>query len=141
MSNLTQLLEERKIEIWDYPDQIRWGYKPPRQFNVIEVADLASGATFLPKDKKWGRLWNQGHWPKVTLSLWLLMRGTILTWENLKRHGMVGLSVCVMCRKVEETTPHLLQDCEWVTEFWVKRETLFGKPRLNGTNIQNLVET
>ena len=69
------------------------------------------------------------------------MRGRILTWETLKQRGMVGPSVCVMCRKEEETTPHLLQECEWAAEVWAKGETLFGKPRLNGTNIQNLVET
>lgn len=88
----------------------------PGQFNVKEEADLASGAVLLPMEKKLCILWNQGNWSKVILFLWLLMRGRILTWENLKRPGMVGPSRCVMCQKAEETMPHLLQDCEWVVE-------------------------
>ena len=65
MSNLTQLLEERKIEIQECPDQIRWGYKPPGQFNVKQSVDLASGATFFLEEKKWRSLWIRGIGPKL----------------------------------------------------------------------------
>lgn len=141
ISNLTHLLEERKIEIKDSPDQIRWGYKSPGQFNVKEVVDLASGAALLPAEKKWCRLWNLGHWLKKTLFLWLLMWGRILTWENLKRRGMVGPSRCVMCQQAEETTPHLIQDCEWAIEVWEKGEAIFDKLDLNSFNIQDMDKT
>ena len=140
MQNLPWKLEERKIEIRDSPDQIRWGYRTPGQFNVKEAAELASGAAYFPSEKKWCSLWGLGHWPKITLFLWILMRGRIITWENLKRRGMVGPSMCVMCQKVEETTSHLLQECDWAAEIWEKGETLFRRPRLRETPIQNMVE-
>lgn len=76
---LTQILEERKIEIRECLDRIRWGYRPPGHFNVKEVAKLASGSFYLPSKKKWYSLWGEGHWLKINLLLYLLMRGRILT--------------------------------------------------------------
>lgn len=97
--NLIQLLKERKIEIREGPDQIRWAFKAPGQFNFKEAVELASRTGMLPTKKKWCSIWNLNHWPKITLFLWLLLRGRILTWENLKRHGMVGPSRCVLCQQ------------------------------------------
>ena len=54
---------------------------------------------------------------------------------------MLGPSMYVMCQKAKETTPHLLQECDWAAEVWEKGETLCGRPRLRGTHIQNMVET
>ena len=33
--------------------------------------------------KKWSTLWGRKQWPKITLFLWLVMHGKILTWDNL----------------------------------------------------------
>lgn len=116
MQGLVQILEECKLDIRASSDMICWGYRTPGQFNVKEAAYLASGSTNLPAKKRWCKLWGQGHWPKITLFLWILTRGRILTWENLRRRGMLGPSVCVMCHKAEETNRHLLQGCERAKE-------------------------
>ena len=141
MQGLVQILEDRKIDIREGLDRIRWGYRTMRQFNVKEATDLASGSTSLPTEKRWCKLWGLGQWPKITLFLWLLMRGHILTWENLRRRGMLGPSVCVMCLKAEETTGHLLQGCEWAKEVWNKSGTLLGNHSLEEPPIQHLVES
>lgn len=140
MQGLVQILDEHKLDIRDGLDMIHWGYQTLGQFNVKEVADLASGSTNLPTEKRWCKLWGQGHWPKITLFLWLLMRGRILTWENLRRRGMLGSSVCVMCQKVEKTIEHLLQGYEWAREVWEKGGTLLGEPILKVSPIQNLID-
>ena len=140
MQGLAQILGEHKLDIRDGSDKIRWGYRTTCQFNVKEVANLASGSTNLPTKKRWCKLWGLGHWPKITLFLWLLTRGRIMTWENLGRRGMLGPSVCVMCLKAEETTSHLLQVCEWDKEVWKKGITLLGKPILEELPIQNLID-
>ena len=106
--NLIQELQERKIEIREGTDQIIWGFKAPGQFNIKEAVELASGTGMLPMEKKWNSIWTLKHWPKITLFLWLLRKGRILTWENLKRCGMMGPSRCVMCQQEEETMHHLL---------------------------------
>lgn len=53
---------------------------------------------------------------------------------------MVGPSVCIMCQKVEETTLHLLQGCDWSTKVWAKGGTLFEKPQLGESPIQDTIE-
>lgn len=61
--NLIQELKERKIEIREDPDQIRWGFKALGQFNVKEVMELSSGATLLSKEKNGAasRAWPTGR--------------------------------------------------------------------------------
>lgn len=53
---------------------------------------------------------------------------------------MLGPSVCVMCHKAEKTIGHLLQGCDWASTVWVKGGALLGKPRLEETPIQDIIE-
>ena len=124
---MVQALEGWKIGFRDFPDRIQWGYRPLGQFNVKEALGLARGSINLPTEKRWCRLWVQGHWPKITLFLWILMWGRILTWENLRKHRMIGSSVCVMCHMAEKTTGHLFEGFDWVRVVWEKGGVLFGK--------------
>lgn len=140
ITSLVQILEDRKIEKRESPDRIRWGYRPTSQFNVKEAAEIASGASDLPSEKKWSRLWGQKLWPKITLFLWLLLRGRILTWENLRRRGMTGPSMCVLCHKVEETSNHLFKGYEWSQAVWESGRQTFDKPGPKGQSIQNIIE-
>lgn len=41
-----------------------------------------------------------------------------LTWEKLKKRGMVGPSICQMCSHEEETMNHLLDSRPFVFELW-----------------------
>ena len=46
----------------------------------------------------------------------------------------------MLCNQAEETTPHLIQDCVWATEVWMKGEEIFGKMDLNDPNLQDMEE-
>jgi len=138
--DLIQKLNERKIDLKENTDKIRWGYCPSGHFSVKEAMGLASGFVSLPSKKWWVRLWNQGLWTKITLFLWLLMRGWILTWENLRKRRMIGPSVCVMWHMVEETIEHLLVGCDWVRNVWDKGGIIFSKARLGEGTITNMKE-
>lgn len=120
MQGLIQLLEDHKVDFRRCLDRIHWGYQSSGQFNVKEATKLASDTTHQPTQKKWNKLWGMRQWPKITLFLWFLMHGRILTWENLRKRGMIGPSKCVTCSKEEEMTGHLLLECEWVSEVWHK---------------------
>ena len=61
MWGLVQALEGQKIDVIDNPDRIQWGYRTPSQFNVKEATGLASGSINVPTEKRWCRLWGQGH--------------------------------------------------------------------------------
>ena len=80
-------------------------------------------------EKKWAQLWNQGLWPKITLFIWLLPKGKILTWDNLKKRGMTGPLKCVLCNKAEETMDHLLNRCQCSRTMWKEGLESFGQTR------------
>ena len=116
--SLYQELQKRKIEKREKEDQLRWGYGQSRNFNIKEAAGLLRGDQNSQAGKKWVKLWNMGLWPKITLFLWLLVKGRILTWENLRRRGMTGPLRCVICNEAEETMDHLLNQCKWAKGMW-----------------------
>ena len=83
----------------------------------------------MPADKKWVRLWSLRLWPKITLFIWLLMKGRILTWDNLRRRGLIGPSKCVLCNEAEEIMDHLLNQCNWSTGMWKEGMESFYQTR------------
>jgi hypothetical protein len=49
---------------------------------------------------------------------WLVLHNRILTWENLMKRGFTGPSRCHLCEVKEETTDHLLDECNYTTKIW-----------------------
>ena len=77
--HLHQELQKRKIDKRRGPDQLRWGYGNAGSFNLKEASSLERGDNNMQAEKKWARLWSQGLWPKITLFIWFLLKGRILT--------------------------------------------------------------
>jgi hypothetical protein len=42
----------------------------------------------------------------------------ILTWDNLIKRGFLGPSICVLCKKSEETVLHLFGECSFINGIW-----------------------
>ena len=136
---LHQELQKRRIKNRENADQLRWGYGQSGNFNIKEVASLVRGDQNSQVGNKWTRLWNLGLWPKITLFLWLLLKGRILTWDNLKRRGLTGPSRCVMCNEVEETMDHLLNQCNWAKRMWREGLESFQQTRQEPGSIQDII--
>lgn len=56
--------------------------------------------------------------PKNNFFIWLLLKGKILTTENLKRRGINGPSRCPNCCNAEETMHHPFIECPFTVECW-----------------------
>ena len=56
--------------------------------------------------------------PKIDFFRWRLAHKSILTRDNLRRHGMEGPSRCPLCVSDEETANHLLLMCPLAQEVW-----------------------
>jgi ribonuclease HI len=52
--------------------------------------------------------------------IWLMVENKILTWEILQRRGFIGPSICMLCKKHEESTQHLFMECSFTVEVWRK---------------------
>lgn len=67
---------------------------------------------------QWKLVWRAEAPPKVKFFFWLLLKGRILTAENLKKRGIMGPSRCPNCCQAEETIQHLFIDCQVVDDCW-----------------------
>lgn len=63
---------------------------------------------------------------KVTMFAWLVVRGSILTMDNLRHQNMIMVNTCPMCLCVEESIDHLLLGCEVAREMLFAFLNLFG---------------
>jgi hypothetical protein len=66
---------------------------------------------------------------------WLVLHNRILTWENLRKRGFIGLSWCHLCQTKEETTNHLLDECSYTSEIWDWAAGIFRQSNRTRGNI------
>lgn len=132
-------LQKRRIESRESSGQLRWGYGNSGNFNIKEASSLERGDNNSPAKKKRICLWNLGLWPKITLFIWLLMKGRILTWDNLRKRGMTGPSRCVLYNEAEETMDHLLNRCNWSKGMWSEGMESFHQTRQDPGTIQDII--
>jgi len=62
---------------------------------------------------------------KNKLFLWLVYHKKILTWNNIRKMGVLGPSRCQLCEAQEETMEHLLNNCIFTSYLWDIFATIF----------------
>ena len=93
---LGEELNNRYVRIKDGAGRIRWGYSQKGMFSIKEAYNIKiRGQT--EEDENWGKVWASNPWPKVAIFCWLVVRGRILTGENLWHRGIQGPSRCLVC--------------------------------------------
>eukprot|EP00253_Pinus_taeda_P028450 PITA_28450 len=78
----------------------------------------------IPTWNHWRIIWNSEAIPKVKFFNWLLLKGKVLTAENLKKRGIIGPSRCPNCCSAEETIQHLFLDCSFAKQCWISLSSL-----------------
>jgi hypothetical protein len=108
----------RKIPNREGPDILIWGHSTTGNFSVKEAYYLQGNYHNQETNNIWNKIWNKALWPKVSTFLWLIIHNIILTWDNLKRRGFIGPSICVLCQCQEETKEHLFNGCHYNQSIW-----------------------
>ena len=98
---------------------LRWGYLEKAVFNIKEAYNIRIGSR-AEDGETWKKIWTLNLWPKVATFSWLIIKGRILTSENLQKRGIQGPSQCCLCSQAEETTNHLLDSCPFAVAIWDK---------------------
>ena len=109
----------RCIRFTEGQDVLRWGYMDRGMFNIKEAYNIQIGNR-VEEEETWKKIWTLNLWPKVGLFAWLVVRGHILTCENLQMHGVHGPSQCCLCSQVKETTSHVLDCFPYASAIWDK---------------------
>jgi hypothetical protein len=118
-------MRKRKIAFSDGEYQLRWGRKNGEEFKLNEARHYTMDQDQDDPMQLWDKIWSSPQWPKIKKFKWLVLHNRILTWENLRKRGFIGLSRCHLCQTKEETTNHLLDECSYTTEIWDWAEGIF----------------
>ncbi|KAJ1379678.1 Reverse transcriptase zinc-binding domain [Sesbania bispinosa] len=65
-------------------------------------------------------MWMNPNQPKVLHFIWRLMHHSLPVRVNLIRRGIQCPSLCPWCSDEAETESHLLKDCSWIKDAWLK---------------------
>ena len=85
--------------------------------------------------------WIVNLWPRVSLFVWLVVKVSILTNENLRLCGVQGPSQLCLCYQEEESMGHLRDKCTFVVTIWEKGVMGFRRrDRKQGQPAQTLKE-
>lgn len=63
-------------------------------------------------------LWGNKFLPKVEVFAWMEIQKWVLTKDKLATFGVQGPRRCVMCKKSEDSTDHLLLTCPYASSYW-----------------------
>ena len=119
------MLEQRKILELGEQDQLRWGNKSEGTFNLKEAKLILLDLNSQAPDKTWQNLWRHQGWMKIKLFMWLVQHKKILTWDNIRKRGVLGPSRCQLCEAQEEAMEHLLNNCIFTSSLWDYFSTIF----------------
>eukprot|EP00253_Pinus_taeda_P003315 PITA_03315 len=92
----------------------------------------------IPIWNHWRLIWKSEAIPKIKFFTWLLLKGKVLTAENLRKRGINGPSRCPNCCLAEETIHHLFLDCPFAKRCW---NNLSSLGNINWHPHQNIPET
>jgi exonuclease III len=117
----------RRIPSRNGPDILRWGYATAGTFTIKEAYSIYSNPQAVDKAAIWRKAWNPALWPKVSTFLWLIIHNRALTWDNLRKRGFIGPSLCVLCCQHEETKEHLFNGCQYSQRVWDQSAQIMRK--------------
>ncbi|GLJ15270.1 hypothetical protein SUGI_0249820 [Cryptomeria japonica] len=112
-----EILESRIIVLNREEDEIIWCAAKSGEYKVnlgYQTMHIMQEVTEWPFRVCWDKMVA----PRAGAFLWTAYHGRILTGERLKTYGIYGPSVCVMCKMAEETTNHLLYECQVARACW-----------------------
>eukprot|EP00253_Pinus_taeda_P022800 PITA_22800 len=93
------LLKQRMILVTKGQDQLRWGNNKKGTFNLKEAKGFLLGLGSSVPDKTWQHLWRHQGWMKIKLFMWLVHHKENLTWDNIRKRGVMGPSICQLCEE------------------------------------------
>lgn len=106
------------ILVYKGQDQLRWDNNKEGTFNLKEAKGILLELTPQVLDKIWQKLWRHQGWMKSKLFMWLVYHRKILTWDNIRKRGVLGPSRYLLCGEQEETMEHLLNNCNFTSWLW-----------------------
>ena len=97
------------IQLDDSSDCFRWNYHQNGQFSVRSMYLHLINNGYIDRNKF---IWKLKMPLKIKIFMWYLLKGVVLTKDNLARKNFNGSLRCSFCMK-NETIHHLFIDCHY----------------------------
>ncbi|CAN1162506.1 Putative ribonuclease H protein At1g65750 [Linum perenne] len=114
------------------PDDWVWGLEATGWFSIKSAYNLICSSAQFPDSRVWKEVWKWNGPNRIKHFLWLASNDKLLTNSARRRRGMGGDGLCSWCGLEEETSLHVLRDCEFAKETWES----IGGFNLDGDNWQ-----
>jgi len=108
------ILNSRTVSLKGGSDRLVWdgaksgNYKTKKGYKILIKQQLR------PKVEIPLRLcWDKNCLPKARMFAWMALQKKILTADRFTKMGYEGPSRCPLCEKEQETTNHILLDCQF----------------------------
>jgi len=114
-----QALTETHIKLQEEEDELIWApaksgsYTP--KLGYLKLIEAKKPDIL----KSWWRdVWQLQAQPRARLLMWSIIADKLPTGVTLRKRAFSGPSWCVLCKKEEESTPHLFLHCEVTKDIW-----------------------
>eukprot|EP00253_Pinus_taeda_P005771 PITA_05771 len=131
------MLGQRKNLVSEGHDQHRWGKNNEGTFNLKQAKHKILELDSNVLDRVWQNLWRHQGWMKIKLFMWLVHHKKILTWEKIRKRGVLGPSRCYLCEAQEEIMERLLNNCIFTSRLWDTFSTIFQQTERDKESIIN----
>jgi hypothetical protein len=95
-------------------DVFRWSFHQNGQFSVRSMYLALINNGYIERNKF---LWKLKMPLKIKIFMWYLLKGVVLTKDNLTRRNWYGGLKCCFCMK-NETIQHLFVECHYARFLW-----------------------
>ena len=126
--NYVRGLEYNRIRLNDLRDKLLWSHS-----NFVGPLTAAKGYDCIilnscleERNPVIDSLWTLNIPTKIACFIWLLVKGRILTWEQLQSRGFHGPSRCVLCERNSENILHLFLVCPFTVNIFSYFATRYG---------------
>ncbi|CAJ2662636.1 unnamed protein product [Trifolium pratense] len=108
------------------------------EFSVAAMYEHICGFDRRNAQLMWKKTWQLNVTERVRCFVWLLTYDRLLTNSRKSRMGL-GHAMCNYCGNVEETTIHVLRDCNLVNKFWLQVVPLEDRNTFFMENLQQWI--
>ena len=110
------------IQLSQLNDCFRWNYHQNGQFTVRTMYLALINNNYIERNKI---IWKLRMPLKMKIFMWYLLKGVVLTKDNLARRNWNGSLRCCFCMK-NETIQHLFVECHYAKFLWRAIQFSFG---------------
>ncbi|CAN1162598.1 Putative ribonuclease H protein At1g65750 [Linum perenne] len=97
-----------------------WGGESNGSFSIKSAYSIVCRFAPSSSHDMWSQIWSWKGPNRIRCFLWLAIQDKLLTNCSRVRRHLAGDAACSLCQHPEESAAHVLRDCRFAEEAWIK---------------------